>query len=308
MESLNNVRDLIKPGVWMGSIDLKDAYYSVRVNPNFQRYFTCYWQECYYEFLCMPNGYAQAPLLFTKLLKQPFGFLRKHGYASVVYIDDSYLQGDTYKHCWENIHATRDLLVSLGFSINVKSVFQPAQRITFLGFVLDSLTMSISLTDKRKSVFLNACHNLASVERHKIRTVASAVGCIIAALPGVKYGGLFYRNLERCKNIALKYTKGDYEKTMSLSPLAKQDLHWWSHHLTFASHFIHPPAVSLTLFSDASLECWDGTDGTTHFGGRWTAEESPVHINVLELHAAKLTLLALAPGVSDSHPIDVRQH
>ena len=136
----------------------------------------------------MPNGYAQAPLLFTKLLKEPFGFLRKHGYASVVYIDDSYLQGDTYKHCLENIHA-RDILFSLGFSINyVKSVFQPDQRITFLGFALDSLTMSISLTDKRKSVLLNACHNLASVERHKIRTVASAVGCIIAALPGVKYG------------------------------------------------------------------------------------------------------------------------
>ena len=131
--------------------------------------------------------------------------------------------------------------------------------------------------------------------------MASAVGCIIAALPGVKYGGLFYDHLERCKNIALKYDKGDYEKTMSLSPQAKQDLYWWSHHLTFASHFIHPPAVSLTLFSDASLEGWRGMDGTTHVGGRWTAEESPVHINVFELHAAKLTLLALAPGVSDSH-------
>ena len=45
-------------------------------------------------FLCMPNVYAQAPLLLTKLFKQPFGFLRKHGYALVVYIDDSYLQGD----------------------------------------------------------------------------------------------------------------------------------------------------------------------------------------------------------------------
>ena len=76
MESLNNVRHLLKPGVWMGSIDLKDAYYSVRVNPCFQKYFTCYWQGCYYEFLRMSNGYAQAPLLFTKLLRQPFGFLR----------------------------------------------------------------------------------------------------------------------------------------------------------------------------------------------------------------------------------------
>ena len=65
MESLKHVRQLIKPGVWMGSIDLRDAYYSVPVNPHFQKYFTSYWKGCYYEFLRMPNGYSQAPLLFT---------------------------------------------------------------------------------------------------------------------------------------------------------------------------------------------------------------------------------------------------
>ena len=63
----------------------------------------------------------------------------------------------------------------------------------------------------------------------------------------------------------------------------------------------HTPPVGLILFSDASLEGWGGTDGTSHVGGRWTDEECPVHINVLELHAAKLTLLALAPNVSHSH-------
>ena len=213
MESLKHVRQLIKPGVWMGAIGLRDAYYSVRVNPPFQQYFTCYWKGCYYEFLRMPNGYAQAPLLFTKLLKQPFGFLRKHGYASVVYIDDSYLQGDNYTQCLENIHATRNLLVSLGFSINRdKSVLQPAQRIVFLGIVLDSLNMSICLSDTRKGVILAICKKLNSGASHKIRTVTSAVGCFIAALPGVKYGGLFYRNLERCKNLALKSAKGNFEK------------------------------------------------------------------------------------------------
>ena len=111
--------------------------------------------------LRMPNVYAQAPLLFTKLLKQPFGFLRKHGYASFVYIDDSYLQGDTYAHCLENIHATRNLLISLGFSINHdKFVFQPAQRVIFLGFILDSLNMSICLIDTHKRVILDICKTL----------------------------------------------------------------------------------------------------------------------------------------------------
>ena len=302
MESLKNVKQLIRHGVWMGSIDLKDAYYSVRVNESFQKYFTCYWNGCYYEFLRMPNGYAQAPPIFTKLLKQVFGFLRKHGYSSVVYIDDSYLQGDTYAHCLENIHATEKLLTSLGFAINhEKSVAQPAQRLLFLGFVLDSITMTISLTEKRKHILLDMCKNLLSDGPHTIRTVVSAVSCIIAALPGVKYGGLYYRHLKQCKNFALKRAKGNYGKPIKLTLQAKQDLSWWSHNLMFASHFIHTPPVLYTLYSDASLEGWGGTDGTSHVGGRWTAEESPVHIIVLELLAAKLTLLALAPSVWNTH-------
>ena len=123
----------------------------------------------------MPNGYAQAPLIFTKLLKQPFDFLRKHGYSSVVYIDYSYLQGDTYPIVWRTFMLLRNCL-PLGFAINhEKSVFHPAQRLIFLGFVLDSITMTISLTEKRKHILLDMCKNLLSDGPHTIRTVASAV-------------------------------------------------------------------------------------------------------------------------------------
>ena len=78
----------------------------------------------------MPNGYVQAPLLLTKILKQPFAALRRRGLLSVVYLDDSYLQGDSYSHCLENIHATTSLLTDLGFQINYeKSLLTPSQTI-----------------------------------------------------------------------------------------------------------------------------------------------------------------------------------
>ena len=107
MESLQDVICLIQPGVWMGSVDLKDAYYSVRVHHLYKKFFTFYWHGRFYEYNRMPNGYAQAPLLFTKILKQPFAALQRlRGLLSVVYLDDSYLQGDSYSRCLENIHAT----------------------------------------------------------------------------------------------------------------------------------------------------------------------------------------------------------
>ena len=88
---------------------------------------------------------------------------------------------------------------------------------------------------------------------------------------------------------------------MRLTSQAQQDLGWWTRNVTLASHFLHTHSVGLTLFSDASLEGWGGTDGTSHVGGRLTDDKSPIHINVLELQAAKLTLMALAPNVSHSH-------
>ena len=49
-------------------------------------FFTCYWQGKLYEYNRMPNGYAQVPFLFTKLLKQPSVKLRKQGLLSVIYL------------------------------------------------------------------------------------------------------------------------------------------------------------------------------------------------------------------------------
>ena len=59
MEPLQNVLELIKPGIYMASIDLKDAFYSVPVHKNHQAYLTFFVDE-YLEFVCMPSGYGAA--------------------------------------------------------------------------------------------------------------------------------------------------------------------------------------------------------------------------------------------------------
>ena len=102
---------------------------------------------CHY--LRLPNGYAHAPLIFTKLLRLPFGYLRSQGLLSVVYMDDSYLQADS--SCQSNIANTVSLLQALGFNINrKKSVLTPTQSLEFLGFILNSVNMTITLTTRRK--------------------------------------------------------------------------------------------------------------------------------------------------------------
>ena len=47
---------------------------------------------------------------------------------------------------------------------------------------------------------------------------------LLLALPRVKYGALFYRQLERCKITALRQHKGDYKKKFILTTGAMTDV------------------------------------------------------------------------------------
>ncbi len=99
MDSIWTAINLMKPNCYMASIDLKDAYYSVRVSPKHQKYLKFLWNGMMYKFTCLPNGLACCPRKFTKLMKPVFSALRQQGHESSSYIDDSFLLGNDYNEC-----------------------------------------------------------------------------------------------------------------------------------------------------------------------------------------------------------------
>ena len=52
MEGLSDVLNMMRPGIWMASVDLRDAYYSIFVHEEDQKFFSFAWGENYYRFLC----------------------------------------------------------------------------------------------------------------------------------------------------------------------------------------------------------------------------------------------------------------
>ena len=124
----------------MASIDIKDAFYSVPINEGHRKYLKFSWDGNIFQFCAMPNGYCDAMRVFTKILKPVFATLREEGHESVIYVDDSLLQGDTFQECLDNIMATLGMLQSLGFVIHPeKSVLYPTQTIIFLGFIINTV-------------------------------------------------------------------------------------------------------------------------------------------------------------------------
>ena len=88
MENIESVKQLLRTGDFMATIDLKDAYFSIPIDIRDRKYLRFLWNYTLYEFTCLPFGYSLAPRTFTKILKPAQAVLRRKGIRSVCYIDD----------------------------------------------------------------------------------------------------------------------------------------------------------------------------------------------------------------------------
>ena len=161
-------------------------------------------------------------------MKPVFASLRSFGWLSAAYIDDSYLQGQNDDECQENIDTTVELLTSLGFTVHrKKSVMTPTTKLTYLGFVLNSVEMTVSISPEKAAKIKTNCQNLILQKHFSIRDLARVIGQIVACFPGTKFGPLYYRQLEKLKSKALKQAAGNYDAKTCLTNEAKKDLEWW---------------------------------------------------------------------------------
>ena len=293
---------LVKQNCFLASVELRDAYYAIPICAEFRKYLRFEWQGKLYQYTCLPNGLPSASRYFTKILKAVYSSLRSKGHLNVGYIDDSYLQGDTFEECKHNVRDSVSLFEKLGFLPHPeKSVFEPTQKIIFLGFVINSVTMTISLTPEKALKICTACKKLSAKSECSILEVPQVIGLLVASLPAVQYGKLHYRRLEIDKNIALKLAKGNYHTTMCLSPAAKADLIWWADNVLESSNPISPGKIDIEISCDASKTGWGAVCNKVPTQPLWTTEEQSKHIHELELLAVTFALKVFAPQLSEKH-------
>ena len=290
MDTLQTAISMIRPFSYFASVDIKDAYYCLPIDETDQKYLKFMWKGVLYKYTCLPNGLGSAPRIFTKVMKVVFSELRAQGYESVSYIDDCWLQGKDFTSCQENVFKTVQLLQSLGFIIHpTKSTLMPSQSITFLGFIRNSVDMTVKLCDEKALHIKSLVQKLLHSPSTTIREVAKVIGTLVASFPGVKMGPLYFRQLEIEKANALKHNKGCFDKTMTLSPLAIQDLEWWEKHVETTCDTINKGSADIILESDSSSQGY-GIVYKDKANGLWTDQERSYHINYLELKGAFLAL------------------
>lgn len=110
MHNLKTALDLVVKGIYMTSIDLSDAYFTVSIDRIHRKYLKFLWKGKFFQFPCLPNGLACAPRLFTHLLNAVFAYFRQRNWSSFQYIDDSIVLHTSFDKCKE---ATKNILYVL---------------------------------------------------------------------------------------------------------------------------------------------------------------------------------------------------
>lgn len=286
MDTFETALKLIKPHCFMASIDIKNAYYSIPMANEYRKFLRFFWDNKFFQYTCLPFGLSSAPRYFTKLLKPIFSTLRRMGHAISGYIDDSLLVGDTYQECTENVIDTKWLFEKTGFIVNEKkSVFQPVQKLQFLGFFIDSFNMIVTLPHEKVEKVISECSALYNKSSATLTDIARVIGILVSVFPAVEQGQLHYRVLEHEKITGLKKHYGDFNAKIPITYDMKSELKWWIENIKCQYRKIDHGDPQLVITTDASMIGWGAVCDNTRIGGRWNDSEILFHINYLELLA-----------------------
>ncbi|XP_057333596.1 uncharacterized protein LOC130672847 [Microplitis mediator] len=301
LEDLRSACSLLEQGIFMGTIDLKDAYFLISVWKPHRKFLRFIFNGKIFEFVCLPFGLCTCPLTFTKLLKPVINYLRSKGWLSVVYLDDFLCLGHSVNDCSENLTQTIELLERLGFIVNYdKSKLVPERRCKYLGFILNSVSMRVELPLEKEIMVRKQIEILKRKRMMKIRDFAKVVGSVVACCPAVEYSLLHCRSFERAKIQALDKSEGCFDAIMLVPKFTLIDWDWWLKALPNASRKVRNNRYERTIYSDASLSGWGAFCNDESANGLWNQEERGLHINHLELKAALLALKCFAVDLKDT--------
>lgn len=299
LEDYKVVKNLISKDCFMSTLDLKDAYFSIPICKKHRKFLRFKFDGSLYEFNCLPFGLCSAPYIFTKIMKPILEHLRSKGIILITYLDDFLILGDSEEACQRYVNYTKIFLRSLGFRINEEKCSRvPSNRCKFLGFVFNSIEMTMSIPDSKKVVISTNILKLIKKKSISIRQFAKTIGFLVSICPTVKYGWLYLRRLERQKYLELNNNKGYYDAKILLSESSIKDLRWWLRAINVARISLNSPKFSMTIFTDASDTGWGAVCEGVKIHGFWNINESKDHINFRELLAAFFGLKAFCKNMS----------
>lgn len=238
-----------KPNCWYAKLDISKCYLSFALAPSVRKYFTFSLDGKFYRFTRLPFGLSTGPRVCTLLLSVIAYELEKAGIDVVRYLDDFLFIADTKLECANMLTQAINIFQSFGLVINHAKTAGPAQQITFLGILIDSVNCTVECTQERIDELLLLSEQFQTKTIVRERSIESLIGKFSFAavvLPGARP---FMRRI-------FDSIKGkNHSDRIRIDKNFHADLKYWSNHLKhWNGRQVWRDSEPVILASDASLK------------------------------------------------------
>ena len=212
------------PGCWYGKLDLSNCFLSFPLHPSVRKYFCFRFEGELYQFTHLPFGLSTAPRVCTQLLSVVQFALTEKGTTDVRYLDDFFFIADSEAAMARVLPLAQSVFGEFGLVVNPDKTEGPAQQLSFLGVLLDSVKQTVSCTPERVEE-LTAL--LRSLLRQRVITrghTASLIGKLSFAaqvLPGARpFMRRMLDTLHQCKSRR-------HSAPVRIDPAFRDDVRFW---------------------------------------------------------------------------------
>ena len=179
METPRSVLNSIRPGDWMISLDLQDAYLQVPVHHDSRHFLRFVVDGKPFQFRVLCFGLTTAPQVFTRIMAPVSAILHRHGVRMLRYLDDWLILASSEITCLQSRDRLLTVCTELGIQVNLtKSSLVPSQSIVYLGMEILSLPFIARPTPTRAD-------NLIRLIEEFLSTVSSSVPLASPSRPPV---------------------------------------------------------------------------------------------------------------------------